>query len=37
MQQTYQKSLTNLQTIEGDLQGINNNLHDIRDGLHGGS
>jgi hypothetical protein len=37
MQQTYQKSLTNLQTIEGDLQGINNNLQDIRDGLHGGS
>src|ERR1700733_1282626 len=36
-QQTYQKSLTNLQTIEGDLQGINNNLQDIRDGLHGGS
>ena len=37
MQHTYQKSLTNLQTIEGDLQGINNNLQDIRDGLHGGS
>jgi len=37
MQQTYQKSLTNLQAIEGDLQGINNNLQDIRDGLHGGS
>jgi hypothetical protein len=37
MQQTYQKSLTDLQTIEGDLQGINNNLRDIRDGLHGGT
>jgi Protein of unknown function (DUF732) len=37
MQQTYQKSLTNLQTIEGDLHGINNNLQDIRDGLPGGS
>ena len=37
MQQTYQKSLTNLQTIEGDLKGINNNLQDIQDGLHGGS
>ena len=36
-QQTYQKSLTNLQSIEGDLQGIDNNLQDIRDGLHGGS
>ena len=35
MQQTYQKSLTNLQSIESDLQGINNNLQDIRDGLPG--
>jgi hypothetical protein len=37
MQQTYQKSLTNLQTIEGDLQGINHDLQGISDGLHGGS
>jgi Protein of unknown function (DUF732) len=36
MQQTYQKSLTNLQSIEGDLQGINHDLQDIRDGLPGG-
>ena len=36
MQQTYQKSLTNLQAIEGDLRGINNDLQDIRDGLPGG-
>jgi hypothetical protein len=36
MQQTYQKSLTNLQTIEGDLQGINHDLQGISDGLHGG-
>ncbi len=36
-QQTYQKSVTNLQTIEGDLQGINHDLQDISDGLHGGS
>jgi hypothetical protein len=35
MQQTYQKSLTNLQSIEGDLQGINHDLQDIRDGLPG--
>ena len=35
MQQTYQKSLTNLQSIEGDLRGINNDLQDIRDGLPG--
>ena len=35
-QQTYQKSLTNLQSIEGDLQGINHDLQDIRDGLPGG-
>ena len=37
MRQTYQKSLTNLQTIEGDLQGINHDLQGISDGLHGGS
>jgi hypothetical protein len=37
MQQTYQKSLTNLQSIEGDLRGINNDLQGITDGLHGGS
>jgi hypothetical protein len=37
MQETYQKSLTNLQTIEGDLQGINHDLQGISDGLHGGS
>jgi uncharacterized protein DUF732 len=36
-QQTYQKSVTNLQTIEGDLQGINHDLQDISDGLHPGS
>jgi hypothetical protein len=36
-QQTYQKSVTNLQTIEGDLQGINHDLQGISDGLHGGS
>jgi hypothetical protein len=35
-QQTYQKSVTNLQTIDGDLQGINHDLQDISDGLHGG-
>jgi Protein of unknown function (DUF732) len=35
-QQSYQKSLTNLQNIEGDLQGINQNLQDISDGVHGG-
>ena len=36
MQQTYQKSLTNLQSIEGDLRGINNDLQDIKDALPGG-
>jgi hypothetical protein len=36
-QQAYQKSVTNLQTIEGDLQGINHDLQGISDGLHGGS
>jgi hypothetical protein len=36
-QQTYQKSVTNLQAVQGDLQGINRDLQDIRDGLHGGS
>ena len=36
-QQTYQKSLTNLQAVQGDLQGINRDLQDISDGLHGGS
>jgi hypothetical protein len=35
MQQAYQKSLTNLQSIEGDLRGINNDLQDIQDGLPG--
>jgi hypothetical protein len=35
-QQTFQKSVTNLQAIEGDLQGINHDLQDISDGLHGG-
>ncbi|MFZ1164134.1 DUF732 domain-containing protein [Mycobacterium sp.] len=35
-QQTYQKSLTNLQSIQGDLQGINHDLQDIRDSLPGG-
>jgi hypothetical protein len=34
-QQTYQKSLTDLQSIEGELHGINNDLQDIRDGLPG--
>jgi hypothetical protein len=37
MQQVLQKSVTNLQTIEGDLQGINHGLQDISDGLHGGA
>jgi Protein of unknown function (DUF732) len=37
MQQVFQKSATNLQTIEGDLQGINRYLQDISDGLHGGA
>jgi hypothetical protein len=37
MQQTFQKSLTNLQTIQSDLQGINHDLQGISDGLHGGS
>ena len=36
-QQTYQKSLTNLQAVQGDLQGINRDLQDISDGLHGDS
>jgi len=36
-QQTYQKSMTNLQAVQGDLQGINRDLQDISDGLHGGS
>jgi hypothetical protein len=36
MQQTMQKSVTNLQTIEGDLQGVNHDLQGISDGLHGG-
>jgi hypothetical protein len=35
MQQTYQKSQTDLQSIEGALHGINNDLQDIRDGLPG--
>ena len=37
MQQTFQKSVSNLQTIEGDLQGINHDLEGISDGLHPGS
>jgi hypothetical protein len=37
MQQTYQKSVSNLQTIEGDLQGINHDLQGISDALHPGS
>jgi hypothetical protein len=37
MQQVFQKSVTNLQTIEGDLQGINHDLQGISDGLHGGA
>ena len=37
MQQTYQKSVSNLQQIEGDLQGINHDLQGISDGLHPGS
>ncbi|HEY1842089.1 MAG TPA: DUF732 domain-containing protein [Mycobacterium sp.] len=36
MQQTFQKSLTNLQAIQGDLQGINHDLQGISDGLPGG-
>lgn len=36
MQQTFQKSLTNLESIQGDLQGINHDLQDIRDRLPGG-
>jgi hypothetical protein len=35
-QQTYQKSVSNLHAIEGDLQGINRDLQDISDGLHPG-
>jgi hypothetical protein len=34
-QQAYQKSLTNLQNIEGDLRGINHDLQGISDGVHG--
>lgn len=34
-QQAFQKSATNLQAIEGDLDGINRDLQGIRDGLHG--
>ncbi|WIM86498.1 DUF732 domain-containing protein [Candidatus Mycobacterium wuenschmannii] len=37
MQQTFQKSVTNMQTIENDLQGINRDLQGISDGLHPGS
>jgi hypothetical protein len=37
MQQVFQKSATNLQTIEDDLQGINHDLQGISDGLHGGA
>ncbi|WP_428339639.1 DUF732 domain-containing protein [Mycobacterium sp.] len=37
MQQTMQKSMSNLQAIEGDLQGINHDLQGISDGLHGGA
>jgi hypothetical protein len=37
MQQVFQKSVTNLQTVEGDLQGINHDLQGISDGLHGGA
>jgi Protein of unknown function (DUF732) len=37
MQQTVQKSASNLQAIEGDLQGINHDLQGISDGLHPGS
>ncbi|MGO8966899.1 DUF732 domain-containing protein [Mycobacterium sp.] len=36
-QQTYQKSLSALQSIQGDLQGINDDLQGIRDGLHPGN
>lgn len=36
-QQTFEKSLTNLQAVQGDLQGINRDLQDISDGLRGGS
>ena len=36
-QQTHQTSVTTLQSIEGDLQGINHDLQNISDGLHGGS
>lgn len=36
-QKTFEKSLTNLQAVQGDLQGINHDLQDISDGLHGGS
>jgi hypothetical protein len=37
MQQAFQKSVTNLQAVEGDLQGINHDLQGISDGLHGGA
>lgn len=36
-EQTMQKSVTNLQAIEGDLQGINHDLEGIQNGLHPGS
>jgi hypothetical protein len=36
MQQTFQKSVSNLQAIEGNLQGINHDLQGISDGLHPG-
>ena len=37
MQHVFQKSVTSLQTVEGDLQGINHDLQGISDGLHGGA
>jgi len=35
LQQTFEKSLTNLRNIQGDLQGVNHDLQGISDGLHG--
>lgn len=35
MQQTYQKTLTDMQAIQRDLQGIGDGLHGIGDGLQG--
>ncbi len=36
LQQTFEKSLTNLKAVQGDLQGINRDLDGISDSLHPG-